>query len=435
MKFTVVNLGCKVNAYEAESISEALLERGWERCEEEDTCDAVLIFTCAVTNTAAAKSRKQLHQAMRHSPHAVKVAAGCYAQLNDGLLKEADILVGSSHKHEIPDYIEQFQKDQKKIVMLDDLGDMKFESLPVNHFENHSRGVLKIQDGCNQFCSYCVIPYVRGRERSLGVDEVIQEAKKIAQIHSEIVLTGIHTGRYGREFGVSLAQLMKQILREVPALKRLRVSSIEMTELSDEFLNLMKNEPRIARHLHIPLQSGCDEILKRMNRPYDTAAYYAKIEQIHKEMPEVAVSCDVIVGFPGETDAMFETTYAFLKKCRFSFLHVFPYSLREGTKAAQMPCQIDPRIKKERVERCMALSKELSEAYQKSKIGTLAEVITELPQGDDTPGHTSDYIPVKIVHKKYPRGTLVKVRLKEYVHEQMYGEAESVSPNEIIGTI
>jgi len=435
MKFTVVNLGCKVNAYEAESVSESLLQKGWQRCEEEDGSDAVLIFTCAVTNTAAAKSRKRLHQAIRRSPHAIKVTVGCYAQLNDGLLREADIIVGSSHKHEIPDYIERFQKDHEKIVMLDDLGDGKFESLPVNHFENHSRGVLKIQDGCNQFCSYCVIPYVRGRERSLEAAEVIDGAKKIAKVHSEIVLTGIHTGRYGREWGVTLAQLMKRILQEVPALKRLRISSIEMTELSDEFLDLMKIEPRIARHLHIPLQSGCDEILKWMNRPYDTAAYYAKIEQIHKEMPEVAISCDVIVGFPGETDEMFEKTYTFLKKCEFSFLHVFPYSLREGTRAAEMPCQINPNTKKERVERCVLLSKELSNAYQQKKVGTIAEVITELPQGEDTPGHTSDYIPVEILHTKYPRGTLVKVRLKEYIHEKMYGETESVSQNEIIGII
>lgn len=424
MKFTICNLGCKVNAYEAESIVEALKAKGWEEAEEDS--DAVLIFTCAVTNTAAAKSRKELHKAKRRSPHAIAVVAGCYAQLNDGLLEDADILVGSSHKRDIPAYMDQYLKDHHKIRAIDNLDDIAFEHLPVNHFENHSRGVLKIQDGCNQFCSYCVIPYVRGRERSLAPQEVITAAKKIAEAHSEIVLTGIHTGRYGREYGMSLAQLIHQILQEVPALKRLRISSIEMTELSDEFVSLMKEEPRIARHLHIPLQSGCDAILKNMNRPYDTAEYYAKIEQIRKAVPGIAISCDVIVGFPGETDEMFETTYAFLKKCRFSFLHVFPYSLRQGTKAAEMHCQVDPQVKKERVERCVALSQQLSDAYQQSRLGSTAEVITEMPSGNDTPGHTSDYIPVQIRHANYPRGTLVKVRLKEYCSHQMFAEAESV---------
>jgi threonylcarbamoyladenosine tRNA methylthiotransferase MtaB len=432
MKFTVCNLGCKVNAYEAESISEALIQKGWQRAEEEDDVDAVLIFTCAVTNMAASKSRKQLHKAVRQHPHAVKVAAGCYAQLNDGLLQDADIIVGSSHKKDIPAYIDQYLQDHQKIAVLDDLSAAVFEQLPVNHFENHSRGVLKIQDGCNQFCSYCVIPYVRGRERSLAPDEVIQEAREIAMVHSEIVLTGIHTGRYGHEYGMTLAQLIQRILKEVPALKRLRISSIEVTELSDEFIELMKNEPRIARHLHIPLQSGCDAVLQKMNRPYDTKEYYDKIEHIREEIPEIAISCDVIVGFPGESDEMFEETYAFLKKCRFSFLHVFPYSLREGTLASQMPCQVDPQIKKERAARCTALSQQLSDAYQQSKTGTMAEVITELPEGDTTPGHTSDYIPVKILHQNYPRGTFVKVLLKEYSGHQMTAEAESVIKDETI---
>lgn len=426
MKFTICNLGCKVNACEAESIAEALERKGWQRTEEEANSDAVLIFTCAVTNTAAAKSRKQVHKAMRLNPEAVLVAVGCYAQLNDGLLKDAAILVGSSHKQEIPAYIEQYQKDHQKICVLDDLQKVSFEELPIDHFENHSRGVLKIQDGCDQFCSYCVIPYVRGRERSLAPDEVVASAKKIAQVHSEIVLTGIHTGRYGKEYGVTLAQLMKRILQEVPSLKRLRISSIEISEISDELIQVMKEEPRIARHLHIPLQSGCDAILKKMNRPYDIKAYYARIEQIRKEIPDIAISCDIIVGFPGESDAMFAETYSFLKKCSFSFLHVFPYSLREGTKAAEMPCQIDPQTKKKRVDACTALSLALSDAYQQSKVGALAEVITELPQDGDTPGHTSDYIPVRIRQALYPRGSLVKVRLKQYLDHQMIGEAESV---------
>jgi threonylcarbamoyladenosine tRNA methylthiotransferase MtaB len=432
MKFSIYNLGCKVNACEAESISEALSAKGWTRSIHEEDSDAVLIFTCAVTNTASAKSRQMLHKARHANPKAVTAVVGCYAQMQDGLLDDADIIVGSSHKNELPDLLEQFQQTGEKIRVIEDLKETPFESMPLDHFEDHSRGVLKIQDGCNQFCTYCIIPYVRGRERSLDPDTAVANAERVAQNDSEIVLTGIHTGRYGKEYNVSLAQLMKRILKEVPALERLRISSIEMTEVSDELIQLIKEEPRIAHHLHIPLQSGCDEILQKMGRPYDTAAYYAKIEQIRREIPHIAISCDVIVGFPGESEEMFEKTYAFLEKCKFAFLHVFPYSLREGTRAAAMAGQIDPKIKKERAEKCRRLSMKLEDAYQQAQIGRMAEVITERPHGNDTPGHTSDYIHVVIPGQIYSRGSLVQVRLKEYRSRQMIGETESVKNDEVI---
>ncbi len=422
MKFCIYNLGCKVNAYEAESISEELIKENWERVDEESAADAVLIFTCAVTNTAAAKSRKVLHKAKRLNDKAVTVVAGCYAQINDGMLDGADILVGSAHKKDIPLYLNQFLKDGKKIRALENLDHAEFENLPADHFENHSRGVLKIQDGCNQFCAYCIIPYARGRERSLAPDLVIAEAKKIAERHSEIVLTGIHTGRYGREYGVTLTQLLERILEEVPSIKRLRISSIEVTELSDEFIALMKREKRIARHLHIPLQAGCDKTLKNMGRPYDTAAYYDKIERIRREIPDVAISCDIMVGFPSESDADFEESYAFLKKCRFSFLHVFPFSLREGTRAADMPCQIDPAVKKERAAKCIALSRELEKDYWQSWIGKDAEVISEKVHDGYTPGYTSQYIPVRMEGIELPRGSFVKVKMSRYSEEAVFAE-------------
>lgn len=432
MNFYIVNLGCKVNACEAESISEALIAKGWKRSEVEDDSDVVLIFTCAVTNTAAAKSRQQLHKAKHKSHQPITVVIGCYTQLKDGLLNDADILVGSHHKEEIPSLLDQFMQNHQQIIYIDDLSGTPFELLPLNHFENHSRAVLKIQDGCNQFCSYCIIPYVRGRERSLDPAIVIQQAKDIARNYSEIVLTGIHTGRYGREYSTSLTELMKQIIYEVPSLQRLRISSIEVTEVSDDLVQFMKEEPKIAHHLHIPLQSGCDEILQRMNRPYDTATYYDKIMSIRQEIGNVAISCDVIVGFPAETDEMFQQTYDFIQKCQFSFLHVFPYSPREGTPAAAMKNQVPPEIKKKRVEMLRNLSQELSDSYQSKQVGKEAIVITEMPIGDDTPGHTSDYIAVRIPQEKYARGTKVHVHLKAYHNHQMIAETESVNQDEII---
>lgn len=423
MKFSIMNLGCKVNAFEAESIARELEKRGWQRVGFEDPADAALIFTCAVTNIAAQKSRKMMHRAKRTNPDAVIAVVGCYAEVNDGLLNDADLIVGTAHKHELPDLLESYLKDPKQVVRLKDLDHMPFQNMISTQYENHARAYLKIQDGCNQFCTFCVIPYVRGRERSMDPDLVVEEAKRIAENYKEIVLTGIHTGRYGREYDVSLASLMKRILRAVKDLSRLRISSIEVTELTDEFVELFCDEQRIARHLHIPLQSGSDGVLRRMHRPYDTDYYYARIEEIRRLVPDAAVSCDLIVGFPGETEQEFQETLAFIRKCRFSFLHVFPYSLREGTRAAEMPCQIDPQVKKHRVKQVISLSDELKEAYAKTWLDKEAEVIFEKEKDGYTEGYTSQYVPVKVAGKQ-ERGSFGKIRIKDYHDGYLYGERE-----------
>lgn len=423
MKFSIMNLGCKVNAFEAEAIASKLEERGWEREDFSVACDASLIFTCAVTNMAAQKSRKMMHRVKRLNPSTVIVMVGCYVQVDDGLLEDADLLIGTAHKQEIPELLEQFMKDHKKVRLIDDLTNLQFQNLQSDQYENHARAYLKIQDGCNQFCTYCVIPFARGRERSMHPDLVIEEAKRIAKNYKEIVLTGIHTGRYGKEYGITLADLMKRILDEVPDLFRLRISSIEITELDDAIIELFKKEPRIAKHLHIPLQSGSDAVLKRMHRPYDTNSYYAKIESIRKEIPEVSISCDLITGFPGETEEEFAETYAFLKKCNFSFLHVFPYSLRKGTKAAEMPCQVSPQTKKVRAQKCISLSKDLQEDFEKNWLGKEGEVIAETSENGYTTGYTSQYIPVKI-HGEYGHGEIIKVKLLEIKENVIFCERE-----------
>ena len=299
MRFSICNLGCKVNAYEAESVASLLEKKGWQRVPFDEEADAALIFTCAVTNTAAAKSRKMMHRIKNNWPNCITAMVGCYAQIDDGMLEEAEIIVGSSHKKSLPLYLEEYLETREKIRILDDLKETPFEFLSADGFDSRARAYLKIQDGCNQFCAYCVIPYVRGRERSMAPEAAVKEAVRISKDYKEIVLTGIHTGRYGREYNVTLAELMERILDQAEDLKRLRISSIEVTELDDHLISLMKGTDRIARHLHIPLQAGSDEILKSMGRPYTTDEYYEKIEWIREQMPGISISCDLITGFPG----------------------------------------------------------------------------------------------------------------------------------------
>lgn len=418
MKFAIVNLGCKVNAYEAEAVSEILVDKGYTRVDFHANPDVTIIFTCAVTNTAASKSRKILHQAKRIKHDEITAMVGCYVQVDDGLLEEADILVGTANKKKLPFYLEEFKKNKEKIRDIVTLEETSFDNLKSSVLDSKARCDLKIQDGCNQFCSYCVIPYARGRERSMEPTSAIQEAKRLSEKYKEIVLTGIHTGRYGKEYNTSLAQLLEKMLLETGDV-RFRISSIEITEVSDELIQLIKENDRMTKFLHIPLQSGCDSVLKRMRRPYDTKYYYDKIEWIRKEIPGISISTDLITGFPQETDEEFEQTYAFLKKCQFSFLHVFPYSLREGTPAASMPCQVDPKIKKERAKRCIALSEELYDAYQLSKVGQEADMIAEWVKEDYTTGHTSEYIPVR-VDEKLIHGEKYHVILEKFENHQMY---------------
>ncbi len=421
MKFSIYTLGCKVNTYEAESVAGELCKKGYKRVKNNEKSDIALVFTCAVTASAAAKSRKVLHSIRRKNPDAVTVLIGCYAQMNDGRVDEADIIVGTGHKHEIPEIIEEYFQKKVKIREVDDMKNISFEPLLPESFYGHSRAALKIQDGCNQFCSYCIIPYLRGRERSMDPDMAVAEADRLSKNYPEIVLSGIHTGRYGREYNLTLSSLMRRILNETD-IKRLRISSIEMTEVSDELIALMKEEPlRIARHLHIPLQSGSDSVLKRMHRPYDTDTYYNRVMEIRRQLPGVSISCDLMVGFPGESEQEFQETAAFIQKCAFSFLHVFPYSSRPGTPAAEMKDQVNDTVKKERAEKMIALSQQLYDAYQTRMVGHESDVITEHEKNGITPGHTSEYIPV-VMKEKMPYGQYVHARMYAYRNHMMYAE-------------
>lgn len=419
MNFNVINLGCKVNAYEAESTARSLEQHGYRRVNN-DGADITIIYTCAVTNMAAQKSRKMIHRAKRNNPESTIVVAGCYSQIDPDALKEADILIGTKHKSKLLDYLLEYEKNHERIVDIEKVDVLPFENMFVDQFDNQTRAYLKIQDGCNQFCTYCVIPFARGRERSMAVNDVLESVKMLQEKHSEIVLSGIHTGRYGRDIGMTLSSLLDELLAISPEDFRFRISSIEMTEIDDHLIELMKKDHRIARHFHIPLQSGCDTVLKRMNRPYTTKEFLERIEYIRKEIPGISISTDLIVGFPGETDEEFKKTCDFLKECQFSFLHIFPYSLRSGTKAASMENQIDPKIKKNRAAICAEINEELYDKYKESYLDKEVTVLFEKDEDGYTFGHSSEYLPV-LVKGEYPRSTFVKVKISELKNHQLYG--------------
>lgn len=421
--YAICTLGCKVNTYEAQSVNQQLKLKGYSEKDFKESCDIYIIFTCAVTNTAASKSRQKIHQAIRQNKDALICVVGCYVQIDiENLQKDEhiDILIGSKHKDKLVEYIERYQDQQLNKV--EELKDVPFEKLIVNSFEHQTRAYLKIQDGCNQFCSYCIIPYARGHERSMKPQDVVDEAKQLSKHHHEIVLTGIHTGRYGREYGVSLAKIIKMILAECPQLQRIRISSIEITEIDDELIELIKDDPRVAAHLHIPLQAGDDATLKRMNRPYTCDDFFQRITYIRNEIPFISISTDLIVGFVQESEEEFANTYAFLKKCAFSFIHVFPFASKKGTKAYKMSNHIDNATKKRRSNQCLSLSKDLSYIFASKFIDQKVDVLVEGFDGSYSYGYTSEYIYVYLDGKFAPN-TMVKAVVTHLDKERVYAKA------------
>ena len=392
MTFKIITLGCKVNTYESEFMLENLLHSGYIYNEEKP--DIIIINTCSVTNMADKKSRKMVRRARRENKNAILVVAGCSAQndLDEYENMGIDILIGNREKSKIVELINNYKKTHKPYSFFTKNRDLDFENMEVEKFTTHTRAFIKVQDGCNNFCSYCIIPYVRGNIRSKKFADVIKEAEVlVANGHKEIVLTGIHTGSYSDE-NKDLSDVISSIAK-IPGLERIRISSIEITELNDKFLDLLKVEPKIANHLHIPLQSGSDTILKRMNRKYDTAYFKNKIEQIRNIRPDISITTDCIVGHPYETEECFQEYVNFCKETAFSKLHVFPYSKRNGTASAVMP-QIDEEEKRKRVHVLLELSEVLEHDYEEKFIGKELEVITEEYTDNYTTGFTSNYLKV-----------------------------------------
>ncbi len=374
-----ISLGCKVNSYESNALKELFYKEGFSN---DTKPDVIVINTCSVTSVADQKSRQIVRRERRNNPEAVIVVMGCFSQKNgEYALKEchADIVVGTSNRNKIVDYVKTYLKDKKPIIAIDeDPRKFDYESFKTIAIPESTRAYIKIEDGCNNFCTYCTIPYTRGVARSRDKDEIIDEINfLIKEGFLEFVLTGIHTAHYGVDLkGMTFSDLVEEIVK-LPGLYRLRISSIEESEIDDHFIELLKKYPNIANHLHMPLQSGSRSVLQRMGRKYKTEDFINKVNRIRKVRPDIAITTDVIVGFPGESDEEFNETYEFIKRVGFAELHVFPFSAREGTKAYSFPNQVSPEIKDKRVQILLELSKDLEKQYKDKFIGKSLEVILE----------------------------------------------------------
>ena len=415
--FTTISLGCKVNAYEISALSARLIELGYK--EDNANPDVAIINTCSVTATADQKSRQHIRKLLNNYPHAIVVVMGCYSQGQHEFIKneiKPHIITGTSNRDKVIELIKNYDVSQGVVDATESNPRLyQYEELGLtSHFEN-VRAYLKIQDGCDNFCSYCLIPYRRGKARNRDKDEIIKEAKSIvAQGYQEIVLTGIHVGGYGKGTENSFSSLVKELL-DIEGLYRLRISSIEESEIDDELIQLINTKDNLAKHFHIPLQSGSDTVLKRMNRKYNSEQFLSKIELIKKACPQVTLTTDVIVGFPDESEEEFQETFEFIQKCGFHQLHVFPFSAREGTLAYKMKGQIDPKIKKQRVLRLIELSNKLWNEYNNQFVNQEVEVLIE--QYDEKTkcniGHTSNYLEVKIPSREPQVGQIVKTIFKK----------------------
>ena len=398
--FSTYNLGCKVNAYELSAISSLLIKEGFK--EDNEHPDVVIINTCSVTATADQKSRQHIRKMQKLFPNAVIAVMGCYAQGNYKFIEEEikpTILLGTSHRKDVVELIKQALKDHEyKTLIEENTRQFEYEELGITSYSENVRAFLKIQDGCNNFCTYCIVPYRRGKMRSRNKENVINEAKYLVERgYQEIVLSGIHVGGYGQDLkDCSFSDLVEE-LSDIPNLKSLRISSIEESEIDDKLINLIKTKDNLAKHLHIPLQSGSTHVLKMMNRKYTREQFIERIKEIKAQVPNVMISGDVIVGFPQETEEDFMNTYNLCKEC-FDMLHVFPYSQRPGTVAARMEGQISPEVKKDRSRRLLALGDELYANYANKYVGQEVTVLIEKYDEKQQAyiGHTSNYLEVKI---------------------------------------
>ena len=416
--YKTYTLGCKVNTYETQAVCELLDKNGYEESHD-DRCDLIVVNTCAVTLTSESKSRQKIRALKKEYPNATVFVMGCFAQLHPEQASEiegVDIIVGTNKRNQIIELLKEHEETKKQIVEVSKQNRQQtFESLAISFYNENTRAFLKIQDGCNNFCTYCVIPYTRGNIRSRDKKETIDEVKRLVDNnYKEVVLTGIDMESYGVDLGgkTSLNDLIKSMLDEVPELKRLRISSLEASQIDDEFINLLKTYPQIAHHLHIPLQSGSETVLKRMNRKYTKAEFRENIRKIRNAVPDIALACDVIVGFPGETEEEFVETYNFIIDCGFDFLHVFPYSPRPGTVAAKMKDQVPGPIKKERVKRLINLGERLKGQYEDKFIGKDVEVIVETynPKTKLYKGYSSNYLEVYLKSETDIRGQFITTK-------------------------
>ena len=394
MKFNIITLGCKVNSYESNFMKEALVKNGFSFCNLNEKCDILILNTCTVTDTSDKKSLKEVRRLKRENPNAILVVCGCSVQ-NDKTKYDnlgINILMGNINKSNIVSIIEKYLDDKTPVEYVAKTRDLPFENMEVD-ISDHTRAYIKIEDGCDNFCSYCIIPFVRGKKRSKDFSLVLREVQHLANNgYKEIVLTGIDTGGYESN-GKNLTDLIHE-MSKINGIERIRQSSIEITQINEKFISELKNNNKICDHIHIPLQSGSDSILKLMNRKYDLKYFFDKIDMIRSVRPDISITTDVIVGFPGETEEMFLETMETCKKINFSKIHAFPYSERKGTKASMMDGKVPEIVKHERVKKLLELSEKLERSYYDKFKGKNKDVLIEEVNEFGSKGHTSNYLMV-----------------------------------------
>ena len=425
------NLGCKVNSYETEAMQQLLEEAGYEIVSFHEKADVYIINTCSVTNIADRKSRQMLHRAKKQNPEAVVVAAGCYVQSAAEELKAdlaVDVIIGNNKKQDLVPILEEYFKDRTDSSHVIEINEThEYERLSIHKIADHTRAFLKVQDGCNQFCSYCIIPYTRGRVRSRRPEEVVAEVRELAAAgYQEVVLTGIHLSSYGVDFkeeeNENLLSLIRQV-HEVEGINRIRLGSLEPRIITDDFAKALASMPKFCPHFHLSLQSGCDETLKRMNRHYTTEEYAAGCDILRRYFDNPAITTDVIVGFPGETEEEFEATKAFLERIGFYEMHIFKYSRRAGTRADRMPEQVPEQIKNVRSEALLLLEKQMSKAYRESFLGkkktVLLEEKTEIGGRAYMIGHTMEYVKAVVPYADDLKNKMTEGVLKEALNDEV----------------
>ena len=418
MKVGICSLGCKVNIYESELVTNILKNNNYTVVDFEDKADIYIINTCSVTNESDKKSRKMINRAKKNNPAAIIIVMGCYSQVNAEDI-DVDIVLGNKDKSKIVEIIEEYIKTKQKKKIIYDLTKVDFEKMEITNFDSHTRAFVKIQDGCNAFCSYCIIPYVRGRVRSKDPEDVIKEVTTLVEKgYKEIVLTGIHTGRYGTDINTTLEELLNKLVN-IPNIYRIRLSSIEINEITPGIKELLKENKVMAKHLHIPLQSGSNKILKLMNRRYNKEEFLSMVDNL-KDIPDISLTTDLIVGFPNEGEEEFNETIDTLKKIGFTKIHTFPYSKRKGTPAAIMDNQVSPEEKKKRVHRILDLSNKYEHNFYESKIGKIYDGVVEIHSNGTTIVHTSNFIPV-IINDIVEEGTIVDVKIEKVENLKVYG--------------
>lgn len=424
-------LGCKVNQYESEAIAELFAEKGYEVVSVDDEADVYIINTCTVTNFGDKKSRQLIRKVKRQNENAIVAVVGCYAQTAPGELAAVhgvNLVIGTKDKSKIVELVEDYQAEQGvQNYVTDIMHERVFEPLEIKKLANRTRAYLKIQDGCSQFCSYCIIPYARGPIRSRQPEDVIAEVKRLAENgFKEVVLTGIHVASYGKDLKtITLIDIIRQV-HEVEGIERIRFSSIEPNVVTEEFAAAMAELPKVCDHFHLSLQSGCDKTLKEMNRKYDTEKYRQAAALLRKYLPDVAITTDIIVGFPGETEEDYQASRAFAEEIGFSKIHVFPYSPKKGTPAAARKDQLQNAVKQERSHDLITVSDRMTDAFLQKHVGKVMPVLFERCIGDDVyEGHTTNYMKVHARSTKDLSNVIADTKILSVAEEMAFGEVEA----------